>query len=98
MIPVDTGDLRKEYDILVNELRLHNPELLDKRRVIAISKCDMIDAELEEALRKEIPTDKQSDGTPVPVLFISSVSNKGIQQLKDELWDQMNERSFLSRE
>ncbi len=97
MIPVDTKDIREEYNILINELRLHNPELLDKRRVLAITKCDMIDDELEAALKKEVPADKQSDGSAVPVLFISSVSNKRIQELKDALWDQMNERSFLSR-
>lgn len=97
MIPVDAKDLRREYEILLNELRLHNPELLDKRRVIAITKCDMIDDELQQALMTEIPNDKQSDGSVVPVLFISSVTGKGIPELKDVLWDQMNERSFLSR-
>lgn len=97
MIPVDTKDIRDEYNILLNELRLHNPELLDKRRVLAITKCDMIDDELEAELKKEVPRDKQTDGSEVPVLFISSVSNKRIQELKDTLWDQMNERSFLSR-
>jgi GTP-binding protein len=82
---------------LFNELRLHNPELLDKRRVIAVTKCDMIDDELQQAMMAETPKDKQSDGTAVPVLFISSVTGKGITELKDVLWDQMNERSFLSR-
>lgn len=97
MVPVDAKDLRKEYEILINELRLHNPELLDKRRVIAVTKCDMIDDELQQAMMAETPKDKQSDGTAVPVLFISSVTGKGITELKDVLWDQMNERSFLSR-
>lgn len=97
MVPVDTDDLKHAYEILMNELKLHNPELLDKRRVIAITKCDMIDAELEEALKAEAPADKHADGTPVPVVFISSVSGKGIDALKDTLWMQMNERSFLSR-
>jgi GTP-binding protein len=97
LLPVDTGDLRKEYSILINELRLHNPELLDKRRVIAVSKCDMIDDELEAALQAELPVDTQNDGTPVPIVFISSVSGKGIDKLKDLLWEQMNERSFLNR-
>lgn len=97
LIPVDTDNIIKEYEILLNELRLHNPELLDKRRVIAISKCDMIDDELEKALMAEIPKDKQSDGSAIPVIFISSVGNKNILQLKDILWDQMNERSFLAR-
>lgn len=97
LLPVDTGDLRKEYSILINELRLHNPELLDKRRVIAVSKCDMIDDELEEAMKAELPEDKQNDGTPVPIVFISSVTGKGISKLKDLLWEHMNERSFLNR-
>jgi GTP-binding protein len=78
-------------------LRLHNPELLDKRRVVAITKCDMIDEELREALRAELPDDKQGDGTPVPVLYISAVAGQGLTELKDVLWDQMNERSFLHR-
>ncbi len=97
LLPADARNLRNEYNILINELRLHNPELLDKRRVIAITKCDMIDDELQEEMRKEAPVDKQSDGTPVPLLFISSISGKGIAALKDTLWAQMNERSFLSR-
>ena len=97
MIPVDAKDLRREYEILLNELRLHNPELLDKRRVIAITKTDMIDEVMQQQMMAEIPDDKQSDGTKVPVLFISSVAGKGITELKDTLWDQMNERSFLSR-
>jgi GTP-binding protein len=96
-IPVDTRDIRQEYGILLSELKLHNPELLDKRRVIAITKCDMIDDELREALRSEVPADRQSDGSEVPVLFISAVANLGITELKDVLWDQMNERSFLNR-
>lgn len=77
MVPVDAKDLRKEYEILINELRLYNPELLDKRRVIAVTKCDMIDDELQQAIIAETPKDKQSDGTAVPVLFISSVTGKG---------------------
>lgn len=96
-IPVDTRDIRQEYGILLSELKLHNPELLDKRRVVAITKCDMIDDELREALRSEVPADRQSDGSEVPVLFISAVANLGITELKDVLWDQMNERSFLNR-
>lgn len=97
LLPVDANDLRREYRILLQELRMHNPELLDKRRVIAISKCDMIDDELETAIKNEVPEDHQNDGTPVPIVFISSVSGKGIERLKDILWEQMNERSFLNR-
>lgn len=97
MIPVDTKDIREEYKILLNELRQHNPELIDKRRVIAITKCDMIDDELQAEIMKEIPQDKMQDNMKVPVLFISSASGKGITELKDVLWSMMNEQSFLSR-
>lgn len=97
MIPVDTKDIKQEYAILLNELSQHNPELIDKRRVIAITKCDMIDDELQTALMKEIPEDKMQDNMKVPVLFISSATNKGIMELKDVLWSMMNEQSFLSR-
>jgi GTPase len=97
MIPADAKDLKKEYEILLSELRLHNPELLDKRRVIAVSKCDMLDEELIADLRKEAPADKMADGMPVPVVMISSVANKNITELKDVLWQMMNEQSFLSR-
>ncbi|HOS48367.1 MAG TPA: GTPase ObgE [Bacteroidia bacterium] len=97
MIPVDTKDIKQEYSILLNELSQHNPELIDKRRVIAITKCDMIDDELQTALMKEIPEDKMQDNMKVPVLFISSATGKGIVELKDVLWSMMNEQSFLSR-
>jgi GTP-binding protein len=97
MIPVDTKDIKQEYSILLNELSQHNPELIDKRRVIAITKCDMIDDELQAELMKEIPEDKMQDNMKVPVLFISSATGKGIVELKDVLWSMMNEQSFLSR-
>jgi GTPase len=97
MIPADAQNLRREYEILLGELKLHNPELLDKRRVIAITKCDMLDAELLKDLRKEAPDDKMHDGMPVPVVMISSVANMNIAELKDVLWQMMNEQSFLSR-
>src|SRR6187402_535125 len=74
MIPCDAKDIKKEYKILKNELKEHNPELLDKRRILAITKSDMLDEELMTALKKELPKDKMSDGTKVPVIFISSVS------------------------
>lgn len=83
MIPADAEDYAKEYDILTEELRKYNPELLDKKRILAISKCDLIDEELEKEIKKELPTD-------VPVLFISAVSGKGIPQLKDVLWENLN--------
>jgi GTPase len=90
MIPSDTSDIRKEYKILKNELKQHNPDLLDKNRVIAITKADMLDEELMAALKKEFPKDKLNDGSAVPVLFISSVSGFGIQQLKDLLWESLH--------
>lgn len=91
MVPADSPDLKKEYKILKNELRQHNPELLDKRRVLAISKADMLDEELMAAMKKEFPRDKNSDGSRVPVIFISAVSGFGITQLKDILWENLNE-------
>ena len=97
MIPADSNDLKKEYAILLNELKLHNPELLHKRRVITITKCDMLDEELIKAMKKEVPKDKMSDGYTVPVLFIASVTNYGIANLKDVLWSAMNEQSFTNQ-
>jgi len=90
MIPADSNDIKKEYKILKNELKQHNPELLDKHRILAITKADMLDEELMAALKKELPRDKMSDGSKVPVLFISSVSGYGIQLLKDALWEALN--------
>jgi len=90
MVPADSNDLKKEYKVLLNELKLHNPELLDKKRVIAISKCDMLDDELLKELKKEAPKDKTRDGEKIPVVFISSVAMKGIDELKDVLWKMMN--------
>lgn len=91
MVPADAQDLKKEYKILKNELKLHNPELLHKRRILAITKADMLDEELMAAMKKEFPRDKMSDGTKVPVMFISSVSGYGIQQLKDAIWIALND-------
>ena len=87
MIPADSDDIRKEYDVLHNELVTYNPELLDKRRVLAITKNDMLDDELEEALTEELPDD-------IPYVFISSITNKGITELKDLLWQELNKESF----
>jgi GTPase len=91
MIPADAKDIKEEYKILKKELKLHNPELMHKRRIIAITKCDMLDDELIKEMKKETPKDKNADGTKVPVLFISSVANKGIDELKDVLWNVINE-------
>lgn len=79
MVPADAADIRKEYEILLNELERFNPELMTKQKVLAISKCDMLDDELMAEIEKELPDD-------VPHVFISSVSGLGIQALKDMLW------------
>jgi GTPase len=78
MIPSDSNDIRAEYQVLLNELREYNPELLDKRRLLAITKSDMLDQELKAALRKELPE--------VPRIFISSLTHSGLTELKDLLW------------
>lgn len=87
MIPCDSDDIRKEYDILHNELVKYNPELLDKRRVLAITKSDMLDEELQEALSEELP-----EG--IPAVFISSVAQMGLQELKDLVWIELNKENF----
>ena len=87
MVPADTDDIRKEYEILSNELEQYNPDLLDKPRVLAITKSDLLDDELIEALSEDLP-----EG--IPHLFISAVAGKGITELKDLLWKALNEESF----
>lgn len=82
MISVDTKSIKKEYETLLNELTQFNPELLDKNRILAITKCDMADEEIKKALKKEIPK--------VSHIFISSVTGEGITQLKDMLWEELN--------
>jgi GTPase len=83
MIPCDTQDIKKEYDILLNELKQYNPELLDKPQVLAITKCDLIDAELEKMLKKNLPKG-------MPHVFISAATGKGLTKLKDLLWEHIN--------
>lgn len=84
MIPADSRDHAKEFSILYNELERYNPELLQKRMIIAISKSDMLDDELKEAIAATLPKD-------IPHLFIASVSNQGIVELKDTLWKALTE-------
>ena len=91
MVPADTDDIRKEYGILSNELEKYNPDLLDKPRVLAITKSDVLDDELIEALSEDLPED-------VPHLFISAVAGMGITELKDMLWKALNEESFHEAE
>jgi GTP-binding protein len=84
LIPADSDNIQKEYNILLNELKKHNPELLDKDRLLAISKSDMLDSELKTALADEIPKD-------LPHIFISSLDQTGLTELKDQLWNMLNE-------
>lgn len=83
LIPADSENIRAEYDILLNELTLYNPELLDKSRLLAISKSDMLDEEMMAQMRSELP-----EG--IPSVFISSVSGYNIPLLKDMLWDELH--------
>ena len=82
MIPADSDDISEEYKILLNELNQYNPELLDKKRVLAITKSDMLDDELIEELSKNLPD--------VEYVFISAVADKGLMELKDLLWKELN--------
>jgi len=79
MVPADANDIKKEYAILLNEVKKYNPELLDKKRILAVSKSDLLDDELREAIAKEIPTE-------LPTVFISALTNQGITELKDMIW------------
>ncbi len=83
MVPADTDDIAAAYEILLRELTLYNPELLDKQRLLAVTKCDMLDDEMMAQMRSTLP-----EG--VPSVFISSVSGLGIAQLKDMLWESLN--------
>lgn len=83
MVPADANDIKKEYAILLDELKKYNPELLDKKRILAISKSDLLDDELKEAIAKEIPTE-------LPTVFISAVANHGITELKDLIWKHLH--------
>ena len=83
LVPADSKNIQEEYNILLNELKKHNPELLDKDRLLAISKSDLLDEELKQELLQEIPKD-------LPHVFISSLTKSGIQELKDLLWNMLN--------
>jgi GTP-binding protein len=82
LIPSDSKNIREEFQVLLNELKLYNPELLDKKRMLAISKTDMLDKELLEEIRKDLPK--------VDTIFISSITGAGIPDLKDKLWKALN--------
>ncbi len=89
MIPADSNDIVADYKVLLNELEKYNPELLDKGRMLGISKADMLDDELYEALKKEVDK-KFTKKFKIPYVIFSSHSGKNLQQLKDELWKLMN--------
>ena len=86
LIPADANDIKKQYDILLDELRRYNPEMLDKDRLIAISKCDMLDDELQAEMKQELDKDFKD----IPYLFFSAVAQKGLIELKDRLWEMLN--------
>lgn len=86
MIPSDSDDIRKDYEVLRNELEKFNPQLLDKQRILAVTKSDLIDEELMELIKPELPDE-------LPVVFISAVTGYGIQKLKDILWEYLNSES-----
>jgi GTP-binding protein len=87
LIPADSPDHIKEYQILMEDLRKYNPELLDKQMLLCISKSDMLDKELKAEIQKEFPAD-------LPLHFFSSLTSEGIPQLKDKLWKMLNEESI----
>lgn len=89
MIPADSDDIKKDYEILLREVREFNPDLADKSRVLAISKSDMLDEELREELSRELP-----EG--IPAVFISAVTGQGITELKDLLWREINSEENIN--
>ena len=82
VVPADTADIKKEYEILLNELKTHSPELLDKKRLLAISKSDLPDDELLSEMKKELPK--------IEHIFISSITGQGIPKMKDKIWEALN--------
>lgn len=84
LVPADSDDINKEYAILLNELKQHNPELLDKERLLVISKSDLLDDELQAEIEQDLPDE-------IPHLFISAVAQKGLVELKDKLWKMLND-------
>ncbi|NPA46544.1 MAG: GTPase ObgE [Chlorobi bacterium] len=92
-IPADSDDIVKEYRILLNELEKYNPELLDKKRILAITKSDLLDDELKEEIRREL----EEAGLDIPYVFVSSFTGEGLQELKDLLWQRLNEDALEGR-
>ena len=85
MIPADSDDIKKEYNVLLNELKQYNPELLHKERLLAITKSDMLDDELIAQMKVDLPN--------IPYVFISAVAQKGIVELKDLIWKHLTNDS-----
>jgi GTP-binding protein len=83
MVPADSSDIKHDYDVLLNELKEYSPELLDKQRLLAVTKCDMLDAEMIAQLKKELPR-------RVDHVMISSVARMGLDELKDKLWKKLH--------
>lgn len=86
MVPGDTDDIRREYEVLLRELEQFNPGMLDKHRVLAVTKCDLLDEELIDMLKADLPSD-------LPVVFISAVTGFGLDRLRDVLWTELNSES-----
>jgi GTP-binding protein len=82
MIPADSDDIAKEFRVLMNELEAYNPDLLDKQRILAITKSDMLDQELKDGIKKSMPK--------IPYVFISSITGEGIKDLKELIWTHLN--------
>jgi GTP-binding protein len=93
MVPGDTDDIKHEYDVLLNELRQFNPDMVDKHRVLAITKCDLLDEELTQMVRTDLEDKLRADGEQIPVVFISAVAQMGLDELKDVLWRELNSES-----
>jgi GTPase len=88
MISAESENLSKDYEILLSELEQYNPELLDKKRLIAVTKCDLIDSKQEKKLQKKLPKD-------IPAVFISSLTNKNIDQLKEVIWNALQKENSI---
>jgi GTP-binding protein len=86
LVPADADDIKKEYEILLDELRRYNPEMLDKDRLLVISKCDMLDDELQKEMKQHLDNDLKG----LDYMFISSVAQQGLTELKDKLWKMLN--------
>ena len=94
LVPGDTDNICREYEILLGELGKFNPEMLNKERVLAVTKCDLLDKELEQMLAEQLKADMEARGLePLPVVFISAVTGYNLEPLKDVLWEKLNAES-----